>query len=161
MQAFKKLIEFSVKNSEQKFIIHETDEFQIEKIVDMWAEIFSSFVLNQNQYYHIFIELNFYFMMNLIFISFIKSLDIFLCSWKKHWHIVSNLEDVGETSSAIYRIYHLWLHIMNQWNYSLEFIWFFVAVDHNVQNSQVLLDRSALKDFKINICNSIDSWKFE
>ena len=35
MQAFKKLIKFSVKNSEQKFITHEINEFQIEKIVDM------------------------------------------------------------------------------------------------------------------------------
>ncbi len=35
MQALKKLIRFSIKNSEQKSIIHETDEFQIEKTVDM------------------------------------------------------------------------------------------------------------------------------
>ena len=35
MQVLKKLIELSVKNSEQKSIIHETDEFQIEKTVDM------------------------------------------------------------------------------------------------------------------------------
>ena len=35
MQVLKKLIRFSVKNFRQKFTIHETDEFQIEKIVDM------------------------------------------------------------------------------------------------------------------------------
>ncbi len=68
---------------------------------------------------------------------------------------------MSEISSAIYRIYHLQLHIVNWWNHSLEFIWSFIAVDHNSQNSQILLDRSALKDFKINIYNSIDSWKFE
>ena len=100
-------------------------------------------------------------MMNLVFISFVKSLDIFLCLWKKHQHIVLNLENVSEISSAIYEIYHLQLHIMNQWNHLLEFIQSFIAVDCNVQNSQILLDRSVLKNFKINICNDIDSWKFE
>ena len=34
-------------------------------------------------------------------------------------------------------------------------------VDCNTQDSQVLLERPALKDFKINICNSINSWEFE
>jgi len=100
-------------------------------------------------------------MIDLVSISFIKFLDLFSCTKKKHQHIVSNLKDVSKISSVIYEIYHLWLCIVNQWNHSLEFIWSFITVDHNVQNSQILLDRSALKDFKINICNSIDSWKFE
>ena len=72
-----------------------------------------------------------------------------------------NFEDVSEISSAIYRIYHLQLHIVNQWNNSLEFIQSFIVVDHNTQDSQILLDRSVLKNFKINIYNDIDSWKFE
>ena len=100
-------------------------------------------------------------MINLIFISFINSLDMFLCMWKKHQHIVFNLEDMSEISSAIYKIYHLWLCIMNQWNHFLEFIQSFITVDCNVQDSQILLDRSVLKNFKINIYNDIDSWKFE
>jgi len=50
---------------------------------------------------------------------------------------------------------------MNQWNHFLEFIQFFIAVDHNIQDSQILLNRLVLKNFKINICNNIDSWKFE
>ena len=127
----------------------------------MWAKIFSSFTLNQNQHCHIFVELDFYFMMNLVSISFVKSLDIFSCSWKKHQHIVLNLKNVSEISSAIYEIYHLWLHIVNWWNHFLEFIQSFIAVDCNVQDNQILLDRSVLKDFKINICNSINAWKFE
>ena len=44
-----KLIELSVKNSKQKStFLHEINEFWIEKTVDMWAEIFSLFVLNQD-----------------------------------------------------------------------------------------------------------------
>ena len=35
------------------------------------------------------------------------------------------------------------------------------TVDHNAQDSQILLDKSILKNFKINICNDVDSWKFE
>ena len=72
-----------------------------------------------------------------------------------------NFKNVNETSSVIYKIYYLWFCIMNQWNHFLEFIQFFIAVDCNAQNSQILLDKSVLKDFKINICNSIDFWKFK
>ena len=160
---FKKLVRLLVKiDLKQKSIsLHETNEFWIERTVDTWAEVFSLSALCQNQHHHILIELDSYFMMNLVSISFIKSLNISLCTWKKHQHIVFNFKNVSEISSAIYRIYHLQLHIMNQWNYFLEFIWFFVAIDHNTQDSQILLDRSVLKNFKINICNDIDSWEFE
>ena len=146
MQALKKLIRLSVKNLKQKSIfLHETDEFWIEKIINTWVKVFLSSALDQNQHCHISVELDFYFIMNLVSISFVKFLDIFLCLWQKHQHIVFNLEDVSELSSAIYRIYHLQLHIVNQWNHFLEFIQFFIAVDHNIQDSQILLDRSVLK----------------
>ena len=158
MQALKKLIKLSIKDLRQKSIfLHETDEFWIEKTVDMWVKVFSSSALDQNQHYYISVKLDFYFMMNLIFISFVKSLDIFLCLQKKHWHIMFNLKDVSEISSTIYKIYHLWLCIVNWWNHLLEFIWSFITVDYNTQDSQILLDRSVLKNFKINICNNVDS----
>ncbi len=100
-------------------------------------------------------------MIDLVSILFVKFLDLSFCTKKKHQYVVSNLKSVSETSSAIYEIYHLWFCIVNWWNHSLEFIWSFIAVNCNSQNSQILLDRSVLKDFKINICNDIDSWEFE
>ena len=48
MQALKKLVRLSVKNSEQKSTIHQTDDFQIEKTVDMWVKVFSSSVLDSD-----------------------------------------------------------------------------------------------------------------
>ena len=51
--------------------------------------------------------------------------------------------------------------ITDQYNHSFPFIQPFLAVDRNPSDSQVLLGRPALKDFKINICNSTDSWEFE
>ncbi len=100
-------------------------------------------------------------MIDLVSISFIKFLDIFLCMRKKHQHVVSDLENVSEISSIIYKIYYLKLHIIDCWNHLLEFIQFFIIIDHNIQNSQILLDRLVLKNFKINIYNNVDSWKFE
>jgi len=134
--------------------------FHIFCTLKKWRTMFLCWLLWIKHYY-ILIELDSYFMIDLVFILFVKSLDIFLCLQKKHWHIVLNLEDVSETSSVIYEIYHLQLCIVNQWNYSLEFIQSFIVVDHNTQDSQILLDRSVLKDFKINICNDVDAWKFE
>ena len=162
MQALKKSIRLSAENSEQKStFLHQTNDFQIEKTINMWAEVFSSSALNQNQYYHILIKLNSYFMIDLVFILFVKFLDISLCMRKKHQHVMSDLKDVSEISFIIYKIYYLRLCIIDYWNHSLKFIWFFIIVDHNIQNSQILLDKSVLKNFKINIYNNIDSWKFE
>ena len=42
-----------------------------------------------------------------------------------------------------------------------DFVHLFLAVDQNSCDSQILLSWPALKDFKINICNDDDSWKFE
>ena len=71
------------------------------------------------------------------------------------------LEGVGEIQPKTYGFYHLRLHITDRWNQPLEFICPFLAVDHNAQDSQVLLGRPTLKDFKINICNGTDSWEFK
>ena len=108
MQVFKKLVEFSVKiNLRQKFIIHQINNFWIEKTIDMWAEISLSFALDQDQHYHILVELDFYFMIDLISILFVKSLNIFLCMRKKHQHVVFDFENVNEINSVIYKIYYL------------------------------------------------------
>ncbi len=158
MQALKKLIRLSIKDLKQKSIsLHQTNNFWIKKTVNIWAKVFSSFTLNQDQYYYISVELDSYFMIDLVFILFVKFLNIFLCTRKKYQHVVSDLEDVSEISSITYRIYYLRLYIINQWNHLLEFIQLFITVDYNIQNSQILLERSALKNFKINIYNNINS----
>lgn len=100
-------------------------------------------------------------MVDLVSISLVKSLGLSPCTKSKHQHITPTLEGVGETRPKTYGFYHLKLRITDRWNQSLEFIRPFLAVDHNAQDSQVLLGRPTLKDFKINICNGIDSWEFE
>jgi len=145
----------------QEPTIHQTDDFRIEKTVDTWAEVSPSSALGQDQHRHIPVGLDSYSMVDLVSISFVEALGLSPCTRKKHRHVVPNLEGVGETSPATYGIYHLRLRIVDRWNHPLEFIRPFIAVDRNAQDSQVLLGRPALKDFKINICNSVDSWEFE
>ena len=111
---FKKLVEFLVKiNLKWKSIIHQIDDFQIKKTVDIWIKISSLSVLNQNQHCYIFIKLDFYFMIDLVFILFVKFLNISFCMRKKHQHVVSDFKSVSKTSSIIYKIYYLWFCIMN------------------------------------------------
>ena len=100
-------------------------------------------------------------MVDLISISFVKSLGLSPCTRPKHQHVEPALEGVGQIQPKTYGFYHLRLHITDHWNQSLEFICPFLAVDCNTQDSQVLLGRPTLKDFKINICNGINSWEFE
>jgi len=100
-------------------------------------------------------------MVDLVSISFVKSLGLSPCPRPKHQHVEPALEGVGQIQPKTYGFYHLRLHITDCWNQSLEFICPFLAVDHNAQDSQVLLGRPTLKDFKINICNGIDLWEFK
>ena len=95
--------------------------------------------------------------MNLVFLSFIKSLELSFYMKAKHYYTKSMLKDVGLIKSKIYDFYHLHMIIINCWNWFLEFIHLFLAIDHDVIDSKVLLDRPILKDFKINICNDDDS----
>ena len=114
-----------------------------------------------HQYHYIPVGLDSYLMVDLISISFVKSLGLSPCTRPKHQHVEPALEGVGQIQPKTYGFYHLRLHITDHWNQSLEFICPFLAVNHNTQDSQVLLGRPTLKDFKINICNGIDSWEFK
>ena len=100
-------------------------------------------------------------MVDLVSISFVKSLGLSPCTKAKHHHTEPVLEGVGLTRPKTYGFYHLRMTITDRWNRSLEFIRPFLAVDRDIMDSKVLLGRPALKDFKINICNDDDSWEFE
>ena len=100
-------------------------------------------------------------MIDLVSISFIKFLGLKPCKQEKHQHVISTLEEVDVTYSKIYEFFHLYIFIINHFNHTFEFIWLFLAVDQDSCDSQILLERSALKNFWINIYNDNDSWKFE
>ena len=55
--------------------------------------------------------------------------------------------------------YYLKLCMIDKWNRPVQFIRPFLAVDCSPQDSQILLGRPALKDLKISIDNSSDSWE--
>ena len=157
-----KLVELSAETDPgQKPTFHQTDKFRIENTVNTWAEISPSSVSDSDQHCHISVELDFYSMIDLVSVSFVKFLGLSLCTKIRHHHVESTLKEISQIQLKIYEFYHLRLHIMNHWNHFLEFIYFFLTVDHNFSDSQILLERSMLKNFRINVCNDIDSWKFE
>ena len=100
-------------------------------------------------------------MVDLVSISFVRSLGIFPCDKIKHQHVVPQLEGIGGSHPKTYGFYHLRMTITDRYNRSFDFVRPFLAIDRDPKDSQVLLGRPALKDFKINICNSDDLWEFE
>ena len=140
-------------------ICHETTSFRIKKTIDTWAEV--SAPCQTSCSLRIPVGLDSYSMVDLVSISFVKSLGLSPCTKSKHQHMVPVLEGVGETCPQTYGFFHLRLTITDQFNRSFDFVRPFLAVDRNPRDSQVLLGRPALKDFKINICNGTDSWEFE
>ena len=98
-------------------------------------------------------------MVDLVSISFVKSFGLEPCT--KHNHVLPKLEGIGQTAPKTYGFYHLRARITDRYNHSFSFIRPFLAVDRDPRDSQVLLGRPALKDFKINICNEDDSFEFE
>ena len=69
------------------------------------------------------------------------------------------VEGIGRMEPKTHGFYHLKLCMTDKWNHSVQFIHPFLAVDRSPQDSQVLLGRPALKDLKISINNSSDSWE--
>src|SRR5256886_455431 len=51
--------------------------------------------------------------------------------------------------------------LINRFGRSFSYIRPFLAIDRDARDSQVLLGRSILKDYYINILNSEDLWEFE
>ena len=151
----KKLNRLSVKcDLKWEFSIiftHRINTFQIEKVIDTWVKVSLSC-----QKFHsccIFVRLDFYSMIDLVSIFFVKFFDLIFCTKLKHHYIISTLKKVNETNSKIYSFYYLRLSITDCFNHTFDFTCLFLAVDQNSRNSQVLLDWSVLWDFKINICN--------
>ena len=140
-------------------IPHLTDTFRIEDTIDTWAEVSPSCQWKHRR--RIPVGLDTYSMVDLTSISFVNSLGMSPCKNPKHHHVIPKLEGVGKMFPQTYGFYHLRMTIVDRYNRSFDFVRPFLAVDRSHKDSQVLLGRPALKDFKINICNSNDSWEFE
>jgi hypothetical protein len=100
-------------------------------------------------------------MVDLVSISLVKSLGISPCTKTTHQHVEPSLEGVGQTRPKTYGFYHLRVRITDRWNCPLEFIRPFLAVDRDARDSQLLLGRPSLKDFRISVLNGQDAWEFE
>lgn len=100
-------------------------------------------------------------MIDLVSIFFVKSFGLTPCTKLKHQHVISVLKDVNKICLKIYEFFHLKLFIINWYNYSFNFVQFFLAINCSSSDSQVLLEHLTLKDFKINIYNKNDFWEFE
>ena len=98
-------------------------------------------------------------MVDLVSFSFVQSLGIMPCDKKKYQHEEPIVEGIGRKKAKTYSFYHLKLCMMDRRNRSVQCIRPFLAVDRGPRDSQVLLGRPALKDLKVSIDNSSDSWE--
>ena len=94
-------------------------------------------MLDSEQYYYISVELDSYSMVDLVFISFVKSLELTLCMKLKHSHVELLLKGIGQNSTKTYSFFHLQLCVTDHWNHSLDFIHLFLAVDRDIMDSKV------------------------
>jgi hypothetical protein len=139
----------------------ETEEFRIVKPVDTWAEVSPPTSCTPNRQRHVPVGLDSYSMIDLVSISFVKSLGLSPCDKKKHQYKEPMVEGIGRMKAKTYGFFHLRLCITDQWNQSIRFIRPFLAVDRSSRNSQVLLGRPALKDLRVNIDNVNDCWEIK
>ena len=100
-------------------------------------------------------------MIDLVFLFFIKFFGFISCTKLKHQHVILIFKGIGKTCLEMYGFYYLQLFITDWYNHSLDFICSFLVVDYSSNDSQVLLKRLILKDFKMNICNEDNFWKFK
>jgi hypothetical protein len=116
---------------------------------------------NPNQRHHIPVGLDSYSMIDLVSISFAELLGLSPCDKKKHQHEEPIVEGIGQIKPRTYGFYHLRLFLTDRWGRLVSFIRPFLAIERSPGDSQVLLGRPTLKDLKISINNSDDSWEIE
>ena len=96
-------------------------------------------------------------MLDLVSISL--AFGITPCDKKKYRHEELMVEGIGRKKAKTYDFYHLKLCMTDRWNHSVQCIRPFLAVDRSPRDSQVLLGRPVLKNLKISIDNSNNSWE--
>ena len=100
-------------------------------------------------------------MVDLVSYSFIKSLGLEPYIYPSYQHEIPVLEGVRETRPRTYGFFHLRMALVDRFGRSFSCIRPFLAVDRDARDSQVLLGRPTLKDYRINILNSKDLWEFK
>src|SRR5437879_285780 len=98
-------------------------------------------------------------MVDLVCISYVKSLG--LSPYKRHKYKTPILEGIGQTYPRTYGFYYLDLLLTDRYNRTLRFFRPFLAIDRDLQDSQILLGRPALKDLRITIDNFYDNFEFQ
>ena len=100
-------------------------------------------------------------MVDLVSLSLVQSLGMTPCDKEKHQHEEPLVEGIGRKKAKTYGFYHLKLCMMDRRSRPVQCIRPFLAVDRGPRDSQVLLGRPALKDLKVSIDNSSDSWEIK
>jgi hypothetical protein len=100
-------------------------------------------------------------MVDLVSISFVKSLGLSPCDKKKHQHEEPEVEGIGRIRARTYGFFHLQLCMTDQWNHSIRFTCPFLAIDRGLRDSQVPLRRPALKNLSISINNINNCWEIK
>ena len=106
---------------------HETDNFRIEKAIDTWAEVAASCGWSHRR--RIPVGLDSYSMVDLVSISFVRSLGMNPCDRPKHHYVTPLLEGIGGEHPKTYGFYHLRMTITDRFNRSFDFVRPFLAID--------------------------------
>ena len=85
---------------------------------------------------------------------------MFACTKRDHHHVEPVVQGVGDIVTPTFGIYHLKVTIKDRYNTPLIFTRPFLAVEHTPTDSQILLGRPSLKEFRINLLNGVDEWEF-
>ena len=81
--------------------------------------------------------------------------------WKKHLHIIPEVQTIGLLTPKTYRVYHLKLSITDRHNRLIDFIRPFVAIDQSATDSPILLGRPSLQSLAIVLDNETGEWEFK
>jgi hypothetical protein len=99
--------------------------------------------------------------LNFVSLDFVYSLGLTPCQKHQHNHHVPCIEVAGCSSLKMYGVYHLHGTLTNQWGYQFLFIWPFVAIQCDPEDTLILLGRPTLKEYRIVLDNKSIKWEFK
>jgi hypothetical protein len=91
--------------------------------------------------------------LDFVSLDFVHSLGLTPCQKRQYNYHVPCVKVAGCSSLKMYGVYYLHGTLTDQWGYQFSFIQPFVAIQHDPEDTPILLGRPALKEYWIILDN--------
>jgi len=126
------------------------------KAFETWGDLYAN-----QQSHHVPIGMDSYAELDFVSIDFVRSLNLTPCQKRQHNHHIPYVEAAGCSSLKTHGVYHLHGTLTDGWGHQFSFIRPVIAIYRDPKDTPILLERPALKEYRIVLDNESMEWEFK